>query len=257
MRDDFKIDEQMKKILDSYRVSFPLPKDQEQTLTILKEYLPGKKKNTLLQTFKHLLGNSLQELLATSKLHYFLMIALILALFPFLDASINPYLMLFFTAPIPLLIGFWNISGRGHTVMRDLEKTFLYSYEQVICSRIITITGISLLFLTIPISYFLLAGFHLETFSVFRLVMYGLTPTFMFAVYLLCIATIHRHENILGVSVLVWGGMGFAAILTPIGDMILSIHLTAYVLLNVTLLNLLIYMIARLLKNKGRSFENI
>ncbi|MEK3934645.1 hypothetical protein MKY41_04935 [Sporosarcina sp. FSL W7-1349] len=250
------MDEQIKKILDSYRVSSPLPEDQEQTLTILKEYLPGKKKNTLLRTFKNLLGIALQELLATSKLHYFIMIALILALFPFLDASIDPYLMLFFTAPIPLFIGFWNLSGRGHNVMKDLEKTFVFSYEQVLCSRIITITGISILFLMIPILYFLLSGFHMETFSIFRLVMYGVTPTFIFSVYLLYIATI-RHENVLGVSVLVWGAMGFAAISTPIGDMILSIHLTAYVLLNVTLLILLIYMIARLLKNKGRSFENI
>ena len=133
------------------------------------------KKSTPLRTIKQLLAIALQELLTTSKLHYGMMIAILLVLFPIVEVTIDPYLTLFFTAPIPLFIGFWNIFGKGHQVMMELEKTFTYSYQQVVCAKIATITGVSILFLSLPITYFSFAGFHMATLSIFKFVLCGLT----------------------------------------------------------------------------------
>lgn len=254
MKNDFKMDDPMKKILDSYIISSSLDKEKEETLTILKGYLPIQKKSTPLRTIKQLLAIALQELLATSKLHYGIMIALLFVLFPIVEVTINPYLILFFTAPIPLFIGFWNIFGKGHQVMMELEKTFKYSYQQVVCSKIATITGVSIVFLSLPITYFFFTGFHMETLSIFRLVMWGLTPIFIFAVYLLFITTMNRHDNVLTLSMLVWGAFGFIAISTPIGDLLLGIHLSVYILLNTISITLLI---SKMLKIEGRSFVSL
>ena len=254
MKNDFKMDDPVKKILDSYTVSSSLDKEKEATLTILKGYLPLQNKSTPLRTIKQLLAIALRELLATSKLHYGIMIALLLVLFPIVEVTIDPYLILFFTAPIPLFIGFWNIFGRGHQVMMDLEKTFKYSYQQVVASKIATITGVSIIFLSLPITYFFFAGFHLETLSIFKFVIWGLTPIFLFAVYLLVITTMNRHDHLLSVSVLIWCALGFFAISTPIGNMMLNVHLVVYLLLNSLSILLLIYKMSRLLQNKERSF---
>lgn len=251
------VDREVKEFLEQYTIHYSTDLEKEKMLNILKGYLPLKKKANKFDVVGFVLGITLNELISTCKYQYLLMILLFLFLLPGLNLSISPYLMVFFIAPIPLFIGFGKIFSKTNQAMIELEKTFKYSYYQILCARIVTLTYISILFLTLPLGCFIIKGLTIESLSIFKLIISGLTPIFVFSTFLLIIASANRDDYLFAVSLIIWGLFGFAAASTPIGDLMFNLHVLVYVLIIIISVALLVLEMKRILKIHQREIINI
>lgn len=243
---NFHPDEELKHLFDSYKVDFELQENQEKTIEVLKGYLAHQKQPSPIQFMKTLFKKAWKELLSTCKLQFSILMIVILLFIPLLESNVNEYLLLFFTAPLPLVIGFWNLIGRSEPMMIELEKTFKYSYFQMLFSRVIIILLTSIVFFTLLLVQIIGWGNNQGINGLFSLIIWGLTPLLLFSVILLMIITISRSRDIILISFLIWNFFGFTTISTSIGNVILHVNIAFYILLNLLLIIIVVFQLNRL-----------
>ncbi|MEH6943139.1 hypothetical protein [Bacillus sp. JJ722] len=243
---DFHPEEEVKQLLDSYKVDIPLEESQEQTIEILRGYLSLQVQPSPLHTLNKLFRKALKELFEKGKLQFSILMVLLLLFIPLLESNVNEYLLLFFTTPLPLFVGFWNLFGRSDLIMIELEKTFKYSYFQMLFSRVVVIIVTSIAFFTLLLIQFMIWGNNPGIHGLFSLIIWGLTPILLFSVALLMITTINRSGNIMFVSFLIWVFFGFASLSSSVGNFILHLNITFYISLNLLLIVVMVFQLNRL-----------
>ena len=251
---DIVIGKEIKECLDKYTVNYPMDSDRGSVLYILKGYLPVNKRTSVFETMAAVLRLSLREVILSCRFQYLIMMLLLVFLLTMLKLSVSPYLTIFFTSPIPFFIGFRKLFQGNGNLMKELEKTFRFSYYQMLCGRIFSLTYISILLLFVPLGFFVLNKAAYESVSSLKLIVSGITPILVFSVYMLYIESMSRGENIFALSLILWVFFGFAAVSTPIGDIISELNVFVYIVIIVLSVVLFAINIMNVLRLQKKEF---
>jgi hypothetical protein len=126
-------DQELEDWLDEFTIEYPSEEKIEQTIAMLHHYVPEKKKVHLFQqVYKEMLGVSLV---------FWISNLLYLAAgigFIYLGSG-NPYMTLFFLAPLPVLISLIDVFRGRDEGMIELELSFKHSPSQLILSKLASI----------------------------------------------------------------------------------------------------------------------
>lgn len=120
-----------------------------------------------------------------------MVIAIIVIGYLLSTALATPMLTCFCTAPMPILLLFHQYVLRDNKQMRELERTFKFSYSEMLAARAVVISLYTLLCL-LPLS---LTIHHVAEESFLRLVLCGATPSVFLCTILLWISHNFRHQN--------------------------------------------------------------
>lgn len=131
-------EEEMDKDIEDFLAVYTVPKvDNEkvdETIDILRAYMPAKKKDYSIST---LMKN---EMTYINKYYFICSILLMIDGIVVTDKlNISMYEVMMYISPIPLFIGVFTVI-RGRTEkMWELEKSYKYSYSKIILSRILIV----------------------------------------------------------------------------------------------------------------------
>ncbi|MBK3497058.1 hypothetical protein JFL43_19900 [Viridibacillus sp. YIM B01967] len=227
-KDELRVEEKISAILDSYKIDDSLDTKKQKTKSVLEAYLPVRQPQHSIVSVKVLIKMALQELFLRCKIQLSIFLLVLVALMVVIDSPLEKYLMMIFTAPIPLFICFWQLFGKYDQAMEELEHTFKCSFNQMFFSKVVAIIGIAILFITIPAIQFLLTGSQVRTVELFQLIILGLTPICLFSLMLLVLVTVSRNVNIMLTTFLIWMLFGFSALSTQVGELLVNVNVIFY-----------------------------
>ncbi len=124
-------------------------------------------------------------------------------------AFVTPMLVIFCTAPLPLLLLFHRYIICAHEATRELEETFLYSYPQMLAARTALISlyvaGTTLL-LSLALHYVIGEAF-------IRLALCGCVSTLYLCTLILFLCDKFRsHDGLTGLITVIWTVFFFAGL---------------------------------------------
>ncbi|MEK3890338.1 hypothetical protein [Bacillus sp. FSL K6-3431] len=135
-------DHELEDLLTEFSIEYPDEEEIEQTIMQLHQYVPNKKKNPLTRFIPTPLRNAFIDSLQFSRSFWIsnlVYLAIGLSFVFLIDA--NPYMTLFYLAPLPVLIGLIDIFRSRDEGMIELELSFKFSHSDLILSKL-TIVGI-------------------------------------------------------------------------------------------------------------------
>ena len=219
--------------LNSYVVNQIDEEKIDSTIDILKAYMPkeevetAKKDIRIFHVIKENIGLIKLQLSLISKLYLVLSLLLILVgTIATVKLNLSVYLSASIIAPIPILLGIFEIiKGREENVW-ELELSYKYSLREIILSRLIIINVISIL-ISIIISINLNNIY--SQINLFNMISIWLIPIFAISSVSLVITSVYRSMNSIALCMAVWilGAMGISLYekITDIANINLSIAL--------------------------------
>ncbi len=202
--------------LDSYVVNQVDEEKIDSTIDILKAYMPkeevetAKKDVRIFDVIKENLGLIKLQLSLISRLYLILSLLLILVgTIATVKLNLSVYLSASIIAPIPILLGIFEvIKGREENVW-ELELSYKYSLREIILSRLIIINVISIL-ISIIISINLNNIY--SQINLFNMISIWLIPIFAISSVSLVITSVYRSMNSIALCMSVWilGAMGIS-----------------------------------------------
>ena len=202
--------------LDSYVVNQVDEEKIDSTIDILKAYMPkeevetAKKDIRIFDVIKENLGLIKLQLSLISRLYLILSLLLILVgTIATVKLNLSVYLSASIIAPIPILLGIFEvIKGREENVW-ELELSYKYSLREIILSRLIIINVISIL-ISIIISINLNNIY--SQINLFNMISIWLIPIFAISSVSLVITSVYRSMNSIALCMSVWilGAMGIS-----------------------------------------------
>jgi hypothetical protein len=136
------MDKEIKDYLECYKVEFLNEEEMEVSFEyILQQVGPSESRvGTFKRRAKTLVLNSILELLNFSWLFWTLNgVFLVLGIISLVELATNPYLTAFFLAPLPFLIGVYEILKSKQEGLIELEMTFRYNAQQIFTSRLFVV----------------------------------------------------------------------------------------------------------------------
>ena len=202
--------------LNSYVVNQIDEEKIDSTIDILKAYMPkeevetAKKDIRIFHVIKENIGLIKLQLSLISKLYLVLSLLLILVgTIATVKLNLSVYLSASIIAPIPILLGIFEIiKGREENVW-ELELSYKYSLREIILSRLIIINVISIL-ISIIISINLNNIY--SQINLFNMISIWLIPIFAISSVSLVITSVYRSMNSIALCMAVWilGAMGIS-----------------------------------------------
>lgn len=202
--------------LNSYVVNQVDEEKIDSTIDILKAYMPKEEVETvkkdirIFDVIKENLGLIKLQLSLISKLYLILSLLLILVgTIATVKLNLSVYLSASIIAPIPILLGIFEvIKGREENVW-ELELSYKYSLREIILSRLIIINVISIL-ISIIISINLNNIY--SQINLFNMISIWLIPIFAISSVSLVITSVYRSMNSIALCMAVWilGAMGIS-----------------------------------------------
>ena len=202
--------------LNSYVVNQVDEEKIDSTIDILKAYMPkeevetAKKDIRIFDVIKENLGLIKLQLSLISRLYLILSLLLILVgTIATVKLNLSVYLSASIIAPIPILLGIFEvIKGREENVW-ELELSYKYSLREIILSRLIIINVISIL-ISIIISINLNNIY--SQINLFNMISIWLIPIFAISSVSLVITSVYRSMNSIALCMAVWilGAMGIS-----------------------------------------------
>lgn len=251
-KDEMQVETKLSAILDNYRIEDTLDVQKQRTKTVLEAYLPVQQLQHSSVTIKVLIKMALQELFLRCKIQLLILLLLLAIVMLFIELPFDKYLMMIFTAPMPLFICFWKLFGENDPAMEELEYTFKYSYYQMFFSKVVVIIGVSILFFTIPVIQFLMTGSHVVAVDLFRFIILGLTSICLFSLMLLILVTVSRNVNVILTTFLIWMLFGLSALSTAVGEWLINVNIIFYAVFIVASSILIILKLKQLLQMDGK-----
>lgn len=133
-------DDEIESFLASYSVPSIEDKKIEDTVDVLREYMP-KKINK-----RNLLNLMLNEITYINKTYWIIAgILVVISAFLPLIFEISPYYYLSLIGPIPMILGISELIKGREEKMWEMEKSCKYNYKQIILARIIIICSFSII----------------------------------------------------------------------------------------------------------------
>lgn len=202
--------------LDSYVVNQVDEEKIDSTIDILKAYMPKEEVETvkkdvrIFNVIKENIGLIKLQLSLISKSYLILSLLLILVgTIATVKLNLSVYLSASIIAPIPILLGIFEIiKGREENVW-ELELSYKYSLREIILSRLIIINVISIL-ISIIISINLNNIY--SQINLFNMISIWLIPIFAISSISLVITSVYRSMNSIALCMAVWilGAMGIS-----------------------------------------------
>lgn len=225
--------------LDSYVVNKVEEQKIDYTIDILKSYMPKQEvqaineRSTFLERMRESISLVKFQFSLISKVYLILSLLLILVgTIMTIKLNLSIYLSAFIIAPIPILLGIFEIiKGRDENVW-ELELSYKYSLREIVFSRLIIINVVSIL-ISIIISVSLNNIY--SDINLFKMISIWLIPIFTMASISLVITSVYKSINSITLCIAIWilGAMSIS-IYEKIGDitninilMILGVSLIA------------------------------
>lgn len=194
--------------LDSYVVNQVDEEKIDSTIDILKAYMPKEEVETvkkdirIFDAIKENIGLIKLQLSLISRLYLILSLLLILVgTIATVKLNLSVYLSASIIAPIPILLGIFEvIKGREENVW-ELELSYKYSLREIILSRLIIINVISIL-ISIIISINLNNIY--SQINLFNMISIWLIPIFAISSVSLVITSVYRSMNSIALCMAVW-----------------------------------------------------
>lgn len=194
--------------LDSYVVNKVDEQKIDSTIDILKSYMPKqevqtiKEQSTSLERMKNNIDLVKFQFSLISKAYFISSLLLILVgIITTIELNLSIYLSASIIAPIPILLGIFEIiKGRDENVW-ELEMSYKYSLREIVLSRLIIINAVSIL-----ISIIISIGLN-NTYSeinLFKMISIWLIPIFLVGSISLVITSLYRSINSITLCIAIW-----------------------------------------------------
>ena len=228
--------------LDSYTVSKVEEEKIESTIDILKAYMPKqelqviKEQDTFLDKIKENIELVKFQFNLMSKVYFIASLLLILlGTITTIKLKLSIYLSASIIAPIPILLGIFEIvKGREENVW-ELEFSYKYSLREIVLSRL-TITNIVSILTSITMSVILKNTY--TDINLLKVVSIWLIPVFLVGTISLIITSLYRSINSITLCTSIWilGAMSIS-----IYEKILDITtINTFIVLGVSAISLII-----------------
>lgn len=194
--------------LDSYVVNKVDEEKIDSTIDILKEYMPKEQVQTInyQETFLERMKNNIDlvkfQFSLISKVYLISSLLLILVgTITMVKLNLSIYVSASIVAPIPILLGIFEIiKGREENVW-ELELSYKYSLREIILSRLIIINAISIL-ISIIISVNLSNTY--SQINLLKMISIWLIPIFLVGSISLIITSLYRGINSITLCISIW-----------------------------------------------------
>lgn len=207
------IDEDLKEIelfLDSYMVKKVDDEKIENTIDVLREYIPKqaeegigiKLKQSLIGNIKSIINLAQFNISLVSKSYWILSLVLILlGVIATKKFNFNIYSSAIIMSPIPILLGIFElIKGKEENVW-ELELSYKYSLKETLLCKIVIILIFSILIsLIMTVTLY---NTNCEI-SLLKMIKLSLIPMFVTSAISLVIVSLYRNSNSIGVCVAIW-----------------------------------------------------
>lgn len=207
------IDEDLKEIelfLDSYMVKKVDDEKIENTIDVLREYIPKqaeegiaiKLKQSLIGNIKSIINLAQFNISLVSKSYWIISLVLILlGVIATKKFNFNIYSSAIIMSPIPILLGIFElIKGKEENVW-ELELSYKYSLKETLLCKIVIILIFSILISLIMTV--ILYNTNCEI-SLLKMIKLSLIPMFVTSAISLIIVSLYRNSNSIGVCVAIW-----------------------------------------------------
>lgn len=194
--------------LDSYIVSKVDEKKIDSTIDILKSYMP-KEEVQHVKVHGHLVDRIKENIILVkfqfsliSKVYFIASLLLILVgTITTIKLNLSIYLSATIIAPIPILIGIFEIiKGREENVW-ELELSYKYSLREIVFSRLIIINVVSVL---ISITMSLILNNAYSQINLLKMISIWLIPIFLVGSVSLIITSFYRSINSIALCISIW-----------------------------------------------------
>lgn len=207
------IDEDLKEIelfLDSYMVKKVDDEKIENTIDILRDYIPKqaeegiaiKLKQSLIGNIKSIINLAQFNISLVSKSYWIISLVLILlGVIATKKFNFNIYSSAIIMSPIPILLGIFElIKGKEENVW-ELELSYKYSLKETLLCKIVIILIFSILIsLIMTVTLY---NTNCEI-SLLKMIKLSLIPMFVTSAISLIIVSLYRNSNSIGVCVAIW-----------------------------------------------------
>lgn len=207
------IDEDLKEIelfLDSYMVKKVDDQKIENTIDVLREYIPKqaeegigiKLKQSLIGNIKSIINLAQFNISLVSKSYWIISLVLILlGVIATKKFNFNIYSSAIIMSPIPILLGIFElIKGKEENVW-ELELSYKYSLKETLLCKIVIILIFSILIsLIMTVTLY---NTNCEI-SLLKMIKLSLIPMFVTSAISLVIVSLYRNSNSIGVCVAIW-----------------------------------------------------
>lgn len=136
------VEEEVTDFLEHYTVEYPDEIAIDQTVEALREYVPTprSKRARVRERMEGLLHHAVRELSTIGGLFWIMNLVFFLGGFSYVTIlEGNPYLTLFFLAPIPMLLGLLEVFKGRETGLYEIELSCKYSAQQIMMSRLLIV----------------------------------------------------------------------------------------------------------------------
>ncbi|GKV70426.1 hypothetical protein NCCP2716_29240 [Sporosarcina sp. NCCP-2716] len=219
--------------------------DREAAIDYLKSYMPVPQENTA-AVMKQLVRQSFQDLWGHFAVQLGLLVIALMGAVTFIPGTKEQWLLFILSAPAPVFVAGWHLVHTQTKDMVELEQTFIFSFQQVLFSKLVSICLGSLVLYSGSLLYaasIQKAGLFLLS---FHIAVTGITPILLFCVILLAISTKYRYPLSWTVILLVWVSFLLLSIYTPIGSWLLSVHTLVFLAVNIGLVVVFIRQLTKL-----------
>lgn len=230
--------------LDSYVVSKVDEEKIDSTIDILKSYMPTeevqhvKVKEYLVDRIKENISLVKFQFSLISKVYFIASLLLILVgTVTTIRLNLSIYLSAIIIAPIPILIGIFEIiKGREENVW-ELELSYKYSLREIVFSRLIIINVFSVL---ISIVMSLILNNAYSQINLLKMISIWLIPIFLVGAVSLIITSFYRGINSIALCISIWilGTMSISVYET-IADIT---HINTFMILGISVIFTLVSM---------------
>lgn len=194
--------------LDSYVVREVEKERVESTIDILKTYMPKEEVKVIKykETFSERIKNNIElvkfQLGLISKVYFVASLLLILVgTITTIKLNLSIYLSAAIIAPIPILLGIFEIiKGRDENVW-ELELSYKYSLREIIFSRLIIINSVPIL---ISISMSVILNNTYSGINLLKMISIWLIPIFLIGSISLIISSFYRSINSIALCLAIW-----------------------------------------------------
>ena len=194
--------------LNSYVVSKVDEEKIDRTIEILKDYMPkqevqvSNEQNTFLDTIRENIRLVKFQFTMMNKLYFIASLLLILiGTITTIKLNLSIYLSASMIAPIPILLGLFEIiKGREENVW-ELELSYKYSLREIILSKLIIINIVSIV-TSIALSITLNNTY--SSINLLKMISIWLIPIFIIGSISLIITSLYRSMNSIALCISIW-----------------------------------------------------
>jgi hypothetical protein len=142
MSETTQMDKEIEEYLDAYKVDFPNEEEIEMSIEcIMAQVAPAESRAEVLKrNTKVMLSNGFTELMNFGWLFWTLnSLFLLLGIISLFRMENDPYLTSFILAPLPFIVGLFEILKSNEKGLVELEMTFRYNAQQILTSRLLVV----------------------------------------------------------------------------------------------------------------------